>query len=585
MKAIRTASSWCIGAALFFGVSPSFAQVVINEFLVDERLADSGIVHPSTREFLELYNPGPGAVDISGWTLKTIEMGSRWQTAAGVTTYTIPPSTSIPANDYYVLGKSGVANLDLELTPALLNATNTPSGDLFPDGGNGSNRNFVFELRNAASALQDSVAVATTFGVERERLTPEQLAFTGGGIWPQTLSTNVPTAFPTFNLQANLSRYRDGLQTGANGRDFGFLPTTPGATNNLPYAPNDGTYVVPNVEALPVETPLGSNHGLYGSFVVPVVAEPHVLDGVVVQKATNSPPPVGTKAIMNYDSAGGGNTVASDELVNRFDIYAYIDTDGYNLVGTGDLTDTFFAEWTTYGIGTSDPFFSSFDAAGLQGSSFTRSGNTGVGWTIQKVERNFGTAEEPLIETRTVLQLVNFGEGGDSIADAEDPFPTWDVIESIDLSADNSDWHRLSIDYDPDTNMVDARYDDQTFTFAYSDGALDGDFNGDGVVDAADYVGARKTGVQGDIDDFAEHFGESGEGGDGAGLIGTFYVGYRDGLDDSNGVRHFELSRPATYLQYQAPAAGGGGAVPEPSTMLLTVLAFAASAATRRYRG
>jgi hypothetical protein len=43
---------------------------------------------------------------------------------------------------------------------------------------------------------------------------------------------------------------------------------------------------------------------------------------------------------------------------------------------------------------------------------------------------------------------------------------------------------------------------------AFPDPDVPGDYNGDGIVDAADYVGARKVGTQDDIDDFFEHFGE-----------------------------------------------------------------------------
>lgn len=575
---------WIAGLVCLLASSESSAQVSINEFLLDERTAGSGVQPPATtfREFVELYNAGESPVDISGWQLKSIEMGDRWATAAGVTTYTIPAGNSIPAGGFFVMGDPGIANLNLELTPALLSSTNTVYGDLFPDGSNGTNRNFVWELLNSSAELQDSVAVATTFGVERERLTPAQIEFTGGGIWHQVISTDVPTTGPTFNTKAGMARYLDGLQTGANGRDFGNLPITPGLSNNLPLANGTGEYIVPNVESLVVETPLGNAHGLYSSFVPAVVAEPTVLDGNVVQKVTNSPPPTGgTKALMNYDTMGGGNVVYSKSLVNSFDIYAYIDTDDYALVGTGDLTDTFFVEWTTYGIGTADPFFSSFDSAGLQGSAFTRSGNTGVGWAIQKVERNFGTPEAPQIETRTVLQLVNFGEGGDSVADVEDPFPTWEVVAEFDLSGEDSDWHRLGIEYDPDTNLVVGRFNDQTFEFSYTSGALAGDFNSDGTVDAADYVGLRKSGLP--TDDWRTNFGATG-GGEGASLIGTFYSGYRDGLDDSNGIRHWELSRPATWLQY-APSGGAGGAVPEPASLMLVLLGLVGTAGYRRARG
>jgi lamin tail-like protein len=584
---MRVVRALALGAICFLLNAESFGDVVINEFLIDDRAADSARQHPSDREFVELYNSGGSSVDISGWVLKTIEMGNRWNTANGVTTYTLPANTSIPAGGFLVLAQSTNPDADVVLAPALKNGSGAISGDLFPDGdtatglAGGTNRNFVFELRNLGAVLQDAVAVETATGVERDRITPEQLPFTGGGIWTDILSTEVPTGAPTFNAPATMSRYQNGLRTGGNGRDFGFLPATPGTSNNLPLADSvpggtaDGIYVVPNVNSLATETPLGNAYGMYGSFVVPVVAEPHVLDGIVVQKATNSPPPVGTKAIVNYDPSGGGNSVHVKNLVNSFDIYTYIDTDDYNLLASHP-DDSFFAEWTAYGIGTTDPFVSSWDEAQLVPSSFTRSGNTGVGWTIEKVERNFGSGPE----TRTVLQLVNFGDGGDSVADVADPFPTWEIIQEFDLSNAASAWHRLSISYEASTNTVTARYDGNVYQFTYNATSQPGDFNLDGTVDAADYVLQRKAG--GDLADFVANFGESG-GGLGPDLVGSFYAGYRDGLDDSDSLRHFEVSRPATWLQYQA-AGSGGGAVPEPHAMALVLVGVMGIASGRRER-
>src|SRR6185312_15747917 len=56
-----------------------------------------------------------------------------------------------------------------------------------------------------------------------------------------------------------------------------------------------------------------------------------------------------------------------------------------------------------------------------------------------------------------------------------------------DLSAVASGWHRLSIDYDPSTGIVTAKNDADTTVFTES-----GDYNNDGVVNAADYTLWRK---------------------------------------------------------------------------------------------
>jgi hypothetical protein len=195
-------------------------------------------------------------------------------------------------------------------------------------------------------------------------------------------------------------------------------------------------------------------------------------------------------------------------------------------------------ESSTYGIGTTDPFFGSPNQAGLNTLTSTSNGNTGIGWMIQRAEAAGGGA------TTTLLQLIDFNDGGDSLAADGD----WQIIQTIDLSATASAWHHLAIDFNPATGAVVATHNDDTYNFNTStdllgtfyvgyrenlpgtgnasarpptydlfvDTGLDGDYNGDGKVDAADYVGARKTGTQADIDAFFENFGEGGPGGGGA---------------------------------------------------------------------
>ena len=76
----------------------------------------AGQVNPDTREFVELYNAGGSAVDISGWTLTSKQIGSNFNLAAGTKTYTIPASQSIPAGGFYVIGAAGVPNVNFPLT-------------------------------------------------------------------------------------------------------------------------------------------------------------------------------------------------------------------------------------------------------------------------------------------------------------------------------------------------------------------------------------------------------------------------------------------------------------------------------------
>ncbi len=539
-----------LGAAFLFCASIGYGQIVINEFVIDERTAGSGLIHPSTREFVELYNTTGSPINIAGWTLGTVQIGSNFGLPAGTQTYTLPAGASIPAGGYYVIGHSGVPNVNYTPeTPAF-------SGDLFPDGNPQAtnNGNFVFELRDTSNVLKDAVAVETFRGDERANLTSEQLAFTGGGIWQQLLSPNAIAP----NSISSMARYRDGLATGANGRDFGFLPLSPGATNNRTEL---AAHVVPNVNSLPIETPLSTEY--YSSFALPQVITPTFEDGILNPSATAPlPAPLtGGNAVILRDTPGGV-AAFSRELVQSFDIYAYIDT--------AALAPATGSELTTYGIGSTDAFFALSNSAGLTTATSTANGNTGVGWLIQRAKRDFGSG----VETRTVLQLINFDDGGDSLAADEE----WDVIHEVVLTGQPSAWHRLAIDYDDETGMVTGRFNEQTFEFAYSSSAVAGDFNTDGSVDAADYVVWRKTN-EGSYDDWKTNFGTSGGGGSGAELLGTFYVGYREALAGA-----MTSARPATFVQYQAAAGAGGGAVPEPSSIAMLGLALAGIVAGGRRR-
>jgi hypothetical protein len=73
------------------------AAVIINEFVYDDNSTDD-------REFVELYNSGPGAVDISGWTVIGRDVTTVNPSA------TIPAATILPAGGYYVLSNVGVLN-------------------------------------------------------------------------------------------------------------------------------------------------------------------------------------------------------------------------------------------------------------------------------------------------------------------------------------------------------------------------------------------------------------------------------------------------------------------------------------------
>src|SRR5690242_7785038 len=81
--------------------SSAWAQITINELVVTDRTYSSSAI-ADTSEFLELYNAGASAVDISNWKIMISNLGAA-QPGNTTTLATIPASTSIAAGGYYVI--------------------------------------------------------------------------------------------------------------------------------------------------------------------------------------------------------------------------------------------------------------------------------------------------------------------------------------------------------------------------------------------------------------------------------------------------------------------------------------------------
>jgi len=114
--------------ALFLALSvPAQAQVVINEINYNPAGASD------LEEFLELYNRGAAAVDVSGWSI------------ADAITLTIPSGTSIPAHGYLVVA----------LSPVDLQAATGYAGAIAWTSGNLSNGGEIITLRDAALTTVD----------------------------------------------------------------------------------------------------------------------------------------------------------------------------------------------------------------------------------------------------------------------------------------------------------------------------------------------------------------------------------------------------------------------------------------------
>jgi hypothetical protein len=352
------------------------------------------------------------------------------------------------------------------------------------------------------------------------------------------------------------------------------LPATPGTSNNLAIV---AEHEVTDVDSVAVGSVLRDDY--YASFKLPRVINPGTAD--LYNPSVIPASPQGGRAIIAWDETGGGNSVHSDEYTNKFAIHAYINPTPFN----NTTANTTQSEATIYGIGTTDPFFATPNSAdlltGQVAGNVTSSanGSTGVGWLIQRrTENEAGTQS-----SAAVLQLIDFNDGGDGVlADA----PDWEVIETIDLTGMAAGWHVLGIEYDPASGDVTATYDDEEFTFEFGTLADDrdmignfyigyrenlpgtgatgrpptydlfippaddllGDFNEDGKVDAADYVIWRKNG--------SSPLPNDGGAADSAARFTLWKANFGNMLVTGGG--------------------SGGGAVPEPSSMMLVLLGVGA---------
>jgi hypothetical protein len=340
---------------------------------------------------------------------------------------------------------------------------------------------------------------------------------------------------------------------------------------------------VPDVNAAAVNTVLRDQY--YASFKLPRVIAPGTVSAYN-PNAIPTPSPQGGNAIVAWDETGGGNAIYSDNYVNKFELYAYIDPRPFNNT-TADSTQS---EASIYGLGTTDPLFGTPNSADLltgqpgTGGNITSSanGSTGLGWLIQRRTSNSGGTQN----SAAVLQLIDFNDGGDGVLADND----WQIKGTLDLTGMNAGWHRLSLEYDPATGAVIAKYDDQNFNFNTTTGLV-GNFyigyrenlpgvNGNGTARPPTYdlFVAAPGGVIGDFN------------GNGA-VDAADYVLWRDGgvLQNEGGITP-GAATPEDYQTWRAnfgkPAASAGGlgaAVPEPAAAVQIVIACLA-AAWRRWR-
>lgn len=550
---------WFMAIVFAFHCTLVHSQVVINEMAYDDGGTDD-------LEFIELYNAGVAAVDISGWTITgQDEAGPNWTGAGAVT---IPASTTLAAGDYYVIANPSVPNVDLQASGASTFENDAEYNELRDSGGNLIDA-FLYEAnKGPGDGVNPPGTTTTGYGV----LSAAQLAQVGSGITPGYFSNAIGSDTANLVPTGSLSRFQDGVDTNNNGRDFGFRPATPGATNSPTLVTNYVTDDVSVASGLFVGDPVPG--WAYGFDAPPRVIQPTT--DIVADPTNRNPnvipaPPTGEdRAIITYDPAGGGNGYAAKETFDggegSFDLWVYFDTTDFPQNTNGAGVQFRGSEYSYFNLGGADSVANFSD---LNGPGFDNpvNGSTGLTWVYEKTQPL--DPSDPNPATNGVIEklyLVDAGDGGwsDTTSSTGNPVE-WDILAIVDLSTTPSGWYRLSLSVS-------------------EGGALAGDENEDGTVDAADYVALRKAGLS--TDDFVENFGESGGGDNGFARFndqeftfstdskaGAFGTGYRENLQIGADGTPDAIMRPPTFVQYEAIEIGAGGAVPEPSSLALVAIA------------
>ncbi len=326
---------WMQWVALTLGLTAiTQAQIVINEVVYDDTLTDD-------REFIELFNAGQTTIAPNSLTIENRDAGG-----VSVMTTLACPNVAIPPGGFYLLGNAAVPGVQQII----------PINSL-------ENDEEVIVLRDASNgAVLDTVTYETN---RREVNFPVGL-IEGAGLWGNHTSTD--------GTAQSWSRFRDGLDSGNNGRDFGHLPATPGASNvpvavGLPYFQDfDMLFVQASVP------------GWSGSFVTPFVVDP-TISGPVGAGNFNNPSPIifspqGGVCMIVMDPTGGGNMAvfaspAQADIV--FEAYVYF-------AAANAPTATEFESWSIGVRGSTGSFHNHPAPFPNQGTQVSANGNTGVAW-------------------------------------------------------------------------------------------------------------------------------------------------------------------------------------------------------------
>jgi hypothetical protein len=168
------------------------ASVVINELISDPDGSDTGL------EWVELYNAGNSAVDVSGWA---VVAGTSSFSGAGV----LPEGTVLAPHDWLVVAQTGIPEADVVADGfSLGNASSNADGVRVEDCNGTPVDTVIYGTPNTDGWIDDSGLAATSLGLKP-----------GSG--------------------QSLARITDGVDTDGSAVDFELADNpTPGSGNDAP---------------------------------------------------------------------------------------------------------------------------------------------------------------------------------------------------------------------------------------------------------------------------------------------------------------------------------------------------------------
>lgn len=293
--------------------------IVINEVLYENSITSD---NADTAEYIELYNPTTGTVNIGGWQVIVV---SSTGTATG-NSITIPGGTTMAAGDYYVIGNASTIN---------------------PVHGN-----VVDQSVDWNNALPDTnpsaIVLKTSDGKRVDSLVYRADNTMGSGLE----STNALVEGGIGKLQSaaitdaannvTLGRLPNGKDTNSNLNDFSAVFPSPGSANQgitLPFTDNFNSVARPEWKV---------------AFQDPVRV---ISPGTTGKPPIAAPAPAGGSFLEVYDSTGGGDVTF---LPGAFD---KLNVEGFLWIPQGSPS------WSTgIGIGTraESAWFSTTTGFGLE---------------------------------------------------------------------------------------------------------------------------------------------------------------------------------------------------------------------------